>query len=235
MKRSTLVSLVLGGFITLWASAPAEAVVITDVKVVIGADNYTAASVGWSFPVTLLQGQDLVLTQNNGGYSFDTSDRVGPLVPEIHVTADGKTTVFKDLAQILNVKGIDTLTTFDNEAQEYGFALKGKGYQLFLGYADNTHTGACGAWASSIGLNGAGTCLPTPFFGATFFQGTGAFMPAGLVQTEPFHCDGTGQIANCYEGGVLRILAVPEPATMALLLTGAALIGVRRYRLRRPN
>jgi hypothetical protein len=226
----------LGCFLALWASAPAEAVVITDVRVVIGAQNYTAGSVGWSFPVTLLQGQDLVLTQNTGGYSFDTSDVIGPqFVPEIHVTADGVTKVFKDLAQILNVKGVDTETSFDNEAQEYGLALKGKGYQLFLGYADNTHTGACGAWASSVGLNGAGTCLPTPFFGATFFQGTGAFNPAGLIQDQPFHCDGSGQIANCFEGGVLRILAVPEPATMAFLLTGAALFGVRRYRLRRPN
>jgi hypothetical protein len=225
----------LGCFVTLWAVAPAEAVVITDVKVVIGANDYTAASVGWSFPVTLLQGQDLVLTQNNGGYSFDTSDGLGPFIPEIHVTADGKTKVFKDLGQILNVKGIDTLTTFDNEAQEFGLALKGRGYQLFLGYADNAHTGACGAWASSIGLSGAPTCLPTPFFGATFFQGTGALMPAGLVQDQPFHCDGTGQIANCYEGGVLRILAVPEPASMVLLLTGAAIFGVRRYRLHRPS
>ena len=223
------------------AASPAEAAVITNVQVTIGAVTFTPGGVGWTFPVALLPGQDLVLTQsfngppnNTSSFNFDTSDVLGPAnIPQIAITADGVTTVFSDLNQVLNVRGLDTLSNVDNEAQSYGAPLVGPGYLVFLGYADNTHTGPCGAWASSIGLSGSPTCLPTPFFGATFFDGAGALNPVGLTQTLPNHCDGTGQTANCFDAGVIRILAgsqVPEPATLALLLTGVAAAGVRRYR-----
>lgn len=229
------------GFVlsSLLASSPAAASVITDVVVTIGPQTYTAASVGWSFPVTLQPGQDLVLTQSFNGppndttsFNFDTSDVLGNNFPTIAITVDGVTTTFTDTNQILNVKGLDTLSNIDNEAQNYGAAMNGPGYQVFLGYADNTHTGPCGAWANSIGLAGAPTCLPTPFFGATFFDGAGALNPVALDQTEPFHCDETRRLANCFEGGVIRIRAIepsaPEPATMTVLLSGLAAVGIRR-------
>jgi hypothetical protein len=236
------VVLAIGMFLLL--ASPARAVVITDVSVLIGTTQFTAASVGWTFPYTLQPGQDLVLTQSLNGpattttsYNFDTSDIFGNFFPIISITADGVTTQFTDLAQILNTKGIDIPNNVNNEAQVYGIPLVGPGYTVFLGYADNTHTGPCGGWASSVGLNGSLTCLPSPFFGATYFDGAGGLNPPQLVQTDPNHCDGSGTIANCYEGGVIRILAtqnVPEPGVMALLLTGAA-IAAARYgrRLRR--
>jgi hypothetical protein len=221
-----------------WAST-AEALVITSVVVTIttttGSSTYNAASVGWSFPVTLLTGQDLVLAQNNGGYSFDTSDFIGPNpVTTIAVTANGVTTTFTDTLGVLNVKGLDTSNTSDNEAQNYGLALNGPGYQLFLGYADNVHTSACGVWASSIGLLGSSTCLPSPFTTATFFQGVGAPNP-NLAQTQPFHCSSNPQAADCYDSGVIRIVAtaVPEPTSMALVLAGAVGLAARKWRRRR--
>ena len=223
-----------------WASAPAEAISITNVVVTIGGNTFNAASVGWVFPVSLLPGQDLVLTQNLPGpptattsYNFDTSDEPGPVVPQIAITVDGVTTVFTDTNGVLNVKGVDLENTVDGEAQNYGPALAGPAglsYQVFLGYADNVHTGACGAWASSIGLLGSSTCLPSPFTGATVFQGRGGLDPA-LPETLPNHCSET--LPNCFDAGVIRILdpggQVPEPATVTLLLSGLVVITARGY------
>jgi hypothetical protein len=202
---------------------------------------FTAATVGWTFPYTLNTGEDLVLTQSLNGppttttsFNFDTSDILGPgNFPAISITANGVTTVFFDVNQVLNVRGLDPITNTDNEAQDYGPALIGPGYQVFLGYADNTHTGACGAWATSIGLLGSTTCLPSVFSGATYFDGAGGILPPQLVQTQPNHCNALG--ADCYEGGVIRIVAtsttpVPEPTTAMLLLTGAATVAMRRRR-----
>jgi MYXO-CTERM domain-containing protein len=144
------------------------------------------------------------------------------------------------LNQVLNVKGIDTLSNSNNEAQNYGAPLLGPGYQVFLGYADNTHTGPCGAWATSIGLNGSATCFPQVFFGASNFDGAPALLPDQLVldQTLPNHCPPGSP--TCYEGGVIRIVAtsVPVPdhaATMPLLLAGLAAIGAGRWRRRRDR
>ena len=233
-----------------FTAAAAEAAVITNVTVTIGGVTFTSASVGWTFPYTLLPGQDLVLTQSFNGppntttsFNFDTGSVLGPgNIPQISITADGVTTVFSDTGQVLNVRGSSTMSPSDNRAQLYSGALAGPdglAYQVFVGYADNTHTGPCGVWATSIGLNGSATCLPQIFNGlygsgiATFFDGAGGLLPPPLVNTLPNHCT-TG--ADCYQAGVIRILAVnpqqpiPEPATMALVLTGGALAAVRRYR-----
>jgi hypothetical protein len=226
-------------------AARADALVITNVEVVIGPETYDATRVGWTFPHTLLAGQDLVLAQSFNGppnttssYSFDTSDVFGDFDPIIRVTADGVTTQFTDTQRILNLKGVDIPNNEFNEAQPYGAEIIGPGYSLFLAYADNTHTDACGSWAASIGLTPNPDCLPTPFLGATIFDGAGGINPPQLNQTQPNHCDGTGTVANCYEGGVIRIVVapqVPEPGTMALMLGGGVMIlGDRvRRRLRR--
>ena len=142
---------------------------ITDVTVSFGAvgciqnsscvATYTAASVGWNFSgggVSLLPGQDLVLAQNFQGapnkttsYTFDTSDVQGPQnFAQISITVDGVTTLFTDANQVLNLKGLDVISVIDNEAQDFGLAMDGPGYAVFLGYADNVHAGACGGWAS---------------------------------------------------------------------------------------
>ena len=238
--------------IVVGRSAPGEAapIVITDVRVTIGPETYTATSVGWTFPRTLNSGQDLVLTQSlndppttTTSYNFDTSDVTGAAnIAQISITVNGSvTTVFTDTGQVLNTKGVDVPNNFTNEAQLYSLlgGPPGLGYQVFVGYADNTHTDACGVWATSVGLAGSSNCLPQVFNGLnattvpSIFDGAGGINPPQLTQTLPFHCDGTGQTANCYEGGVIRILnttqQVPEPATTVLLLTGGAVLLTRRH------
>ncbi|HYU77538.1 MAG TPA: PEP-CTERM sorting domain-containing protein [Vicinamibacterales bacterium] len=240
------------------AAAEAAPITITNITVTVGPFTYGPTCVvvnstctGWSFPVTLQSGQSLVLTQNLQGtptattsYNFDTSDSpfvANPaLIPSISITANGGTTAFNDSSQVLNLKGQGAVSAAFNEAQNYGPALVGPGYNLFLGYADNVHPNPCGPDATSLGLSGSTTCFPSPFSGATFFQGRGALQPplllggAGEPQTPGSnHCTSfvTG-LADCYDAGVLRIVnttQAPEPATMMLLLSGLAGLTARQY------
>src|SRR4051794_18113352 len=170
-----LLTLVGLGAMICSASAPAEAAVITSVVVTSDGVIYNAASVGWSFPVTLLPGQDLVLSQNFPGapnnstsYSFDTSDTgpMAPSIPQIAITVDGVMTMFHDMNQVLNVKNGGSVALELNEAQNYGAALLpvgglDPGYRVYVGYADTLHSGPCGAYATSLGLLGSSSCFPS--------------------------------------------------------------------------
>jgi hypothetical protein len=221
------------------APQQSEAITISAVSVQ-AAITFNAASVGWTFPVNLSPGQDLVLAQDGSNtssllnFNFDVSDHSsGNSV--VTVTVDGVPLSFTDTTGVFSLKGADTQAVNFNEAQNYVLAGTGNGYQIFFGYADNLHgPDACGSGASSVGLAGSGTCFPQVFNGAggstvaNFFQGQpGPFAGTGVVSG---HCTGT----SCWDSAVIRIVAtsqVPEPASLTLLGTGiVGLVAARRRR-----
>lgn len=212
-------------------SVLAADITITDARVDIYYSyrpaSFTAASVGWSFPVSLTAGQDLVLTQNTGTYSFDTSDAGCEGYPLAYALCDtgwalislkinGTWIVFWDLNRVLTLGGRDPLDP-KNEAQEYSPAYSGPGFDVWLGYADNIHTDPCGSYPHSMGLFGAVTCLPSPFehvFDSdrpTYFQGQSVPLE-GLIQTEPHHCVVRNLLHGCYDAPAIRVVAHTEPS-----------------------
>jgi hypothetical protein len=220
-----------------------DATVITNVTVTITSAGNTVianAGSGWTFPVTLGPGQDLVLTQNtgpsgpppHGPFSFDTSDFAQPLADVVvSVTADGVTMDFSDGLQVLTLRSVDPNPAPRSfawqEAQPYSLIGTGNGYEVYVGYADNLHTNPCGLDVPAP-LIGNPNCLPTPFADAAFFQGQG-----GPNTTGSTHC--SALLNNCYDAGVVRIHVpgqaqqIPEPATIVLLGSGiVGLIAARR-------
>ncbi len=110
----------------------------------------------------------------------------------------------------------------------------GINYRVYVGYVDNVHTGACGGGATLLGLDGSSTCFPEVFFDSTYQDFAPGFLPdIPLPDIRlPNHC--VEGVATCFEGGVIRILAdpvaVPEPASLTLLMVGSGGMLLSRYR-----
>jgi PEP-CTERM motif len=236
-------------FVSVGTPRLVEATTITDVTVTItsnGSSVIANANSGWTFPVTLGPGEDLVLTQNtgpsgpppHGAFSFDTSDFAQPLSDiAVSVTADGVTTVFFDVLGVLTLRSVDPNPAPGShawqEAQPYSLIGTGSGYEVYVAYADTLHTNPCGLDVPAP-LIGNPNCLPTPFGDAAFFQGKG-----GTNTTGSGHC--STEALNCYDAGVVRIRAlgqpqqIPEPATIALLGSGIVGLIAARRRQRKPK
>lgn len=215
------------------SSAQAQSLIITDARVEIWYSEapvtFSAENVGWSFPITLNAGQDLVLTQNTGTYAFDTSDAGCQFSANIaacntgwaliRLTVNGVEHVFWDLNRVLTLNGHDPLDPA-NEAQELSPVYQARDFDVYVGYADNIHTDPCGSYPNSVGLFGAVACLPSPFehiFDSdrpTYFQGQGVPLQAGLTQTQPNHCVYMNPFHQCYDAGVIRIVAHSDLAPL---------------------
>jgi hypothetical protein len=256
MKRKTLAFVSMMALATgvLLFAAPsisqADPFTVTSVDVTVGGVEFCSTSVAgcphaiWNLGATgvkLNTGESLVLTQTGGSFNFDSTDPSvnGGAIAFCSAATPCATTNFKvngTLVAIAGSAGEKNLADNNldaggqtNEATNWGLVAKnvlGFAGDVYFGYADNVHTGAC----NQSGHDADGNCLPssgtTPplniFANATHFIGQGVtFAPPGGAN----HCTGT---ADCFDAGAILFYntqtVVPEPVTMFLGGTGLLLL-----------
>lgn len=232
-------ALIIGAAVMANPSA-SEAVNITSVTVTVGGTTWcdttgACANKIWNLGggVNLANpGDSLILTQTGGasGFNFDTSEGNAPSCNvgtpcTTTITVNG--VVIGGGNNVLANGNVDPGGAAHNEATDYVAYGATSAFAVSTGYADNIHTNPC--------ADADGNCLPEPFSsggGNTFIGGGTSGLGSGVPQGGANHCSTTTATNDCFDAGVVRIVAlevprVPEPST--LLLLGVGIMGLAAW------
>jgi len=235
-------ALIIGAAVMVTPST-SEAVTITSVTVTVGGTTWcdttgVCANKIWNLGggVNLANpGDSLILTQTQTepgftGYTFVTSEGnlpacgAGPACAT-SITINGA--LIGGGNNVLANNNLDPGGPTHNEASDYVAYGATTAFSVFTGYADNIHTDPC--------ADGNANCVPEPFAGSatdTFIGGGTSGVGVNVPQGGANHCSTSVASTDCFDAGVVRIIAldtprVPEPSS--LLLLGVGIMGLAAW------